>query len=413
MTRLLEVYLQDHYAGQLQQEDNGELTWTYHSDYLSNNKLAISLALPLQPTPFTGNAVKAFFSGLLPDDIARHRLARYLGVSEKNPFALLESIGGECAGALSLYPEGMHPTPDTIQDHEVLDDKKLQDILNLLKKRPLLAGEDGLRLSLAGAQDKIAVSVQEQHIVLVRGSHPTTHILKPLISDLKDSVYNELFCTLLAKAVGIEAPHAELRYLNDTPYFLIERYDRTKTSDGKILRVHQEDFCQALGILPELKYEREGGPSFTQCQTLLQQKGLQPAADRLRLLDRILYNYLIGNADAHGKNFSLLYHEPKPILAPAYDLFSTAVYPELAIKMAMRVGSEYHPDRIFMRHWETLVPSTQLAKKNLYKKCAALSQTCLEQSQIIQESLKNQGITSPIFESIQQVIQKRGLQFNY
>ncbi len=406
MSRILDVYLHGIFAGQLIQNDSGGLSFSYDESYVSENHALLSLSLPLRIEIFEGDIVRAFFSGLLPDDIVRHRLARYLGVSEKNPFSLLEAIGGECAGALSLYPQGQTPPETSQNDAEILDDKKLQEILDLLKRRPLLAGDDGLRLSLAGAQDKIAVGLHDDQIALIRGTSPTTHILKPVISDIKDSVHNELFCMRLAKLVGIDVPDAQIRTVNDMPYFLVERYDRVH-DDGAIKRLHQEDFCQALSIMPDVKYEREGGPSFARCQDVLREASAKPAADQIALLERLIFNYLIGNADAHGKNFSLLYKGNKPELAPAYDLLSTAVYPDLSAKMAMKIGGKYKPDDVFLRHWHRLIPDTAAAKKNLEKQLINISRKCRDKAQHLKIDLKTQNISSCIFDDICKVINKR------
>ncbi len=408
MNRILDVYLHNQLAGKLIQETSGQLTFQYTEDYLHSSKsMAISLSLPLGPDVYEGGKVRAFFSGLLPDDMARHRLAQYLGLSETNPFGLLEVIGGECAGALAIYPEGQLPPSPKAEDVEKLDHNQLKEILELLKRRPLIAGGDNIRLSLAGAQDKIAVNLAEGAVALVKGTTPTSHILKPLIEDIGESVQNELFCSHLAQRLGLEVPHTEIRWLDSTPYFLIERYDRVYIPGKGILRVHQEDFCQALGILPELKYEREGGPGVDQCLGLLKEYAKRPAVDRLNFIHRLIFNYLIGNCDAHGKNFSLLYGEKQPRLAPAYDLMSTAVYPNLSHKMAMKIGGQYDPDMVVLRYWHTIVPDTAAAKKALNKELMKLARSCQIQALQLKADFTKQGITSPIFDMICAVIQKR------
>ena len=408
MSRVLDVYLHEHLVGKLSQDTYGRLQFQYDKDYAeSQSSLAISLSMPIRLEPYEDPHTRAFFSGLLPDDIARHRLARFLGISEKNSFALLEIIGGECAGALSLYPEGEPLIPPKQEDIEILDNNKLREILDLLKRRPLMAGQDNLRLSLAGAQDKIAVTIVDGSIALVKGTTPTSHILKPLIEDIKDSVHNEYFCLALARSMNIETPEAEIHWLGYTPYFLVKRYDRKIVSDKGIKRLHQEDLCQALGILPELKYEREGGPSIASSLELLQKHSLQPAVDRLAFIQRVIFNFLIGNADAHGKNYSLLYTDRLPILAPAYDLLCTAIYPNLSNKMAMRIGGKYDQNTVFLRHWHQLVPDTTAAKKALNKDLIKMSKVCLNHAHNLKESLKEKGISSPIFEDICQVIKKR------
>jgi serine/threonine-protein kinase HipA len=368
--------------------------------------MAISISMPLRFDPYGALTAGAFFSGLLPDDIVRHRLARYLGVSERNPFALLEAIGGECAGALCLYPQNQTPPPEN-DNAEYLDDQKLKKILTLLKRQPMLAGDNGLRLSLAGAQDKIAVGIKNNQIMLIRGTTPTTHILKPVISDIDSSVHNEYFCMQLAKLIGIEVPPSNIQFIDDTPYFVITRYDRIKVSTHQISRLHQEDFCQAMSIMPTMKYEREGGPNVQQCQHLLRSVSARPAADQIAFFKRLIFNYLIGNVDAHGKHFALLYTTNKPVLAPAYDLLSTAIYPELSTKMAMKIGSKYQPGDVFLHHWHQLAADTATARKNLTKQLQDLSYQCLKQAENLKRHLLKSQLTSPVYKQIIEIIHDR------
>ena len=407
MSRILDVYLNSDLAGKLAQNDSGILSFSYIQEYVSSKKTALSISLPLQDGLLEGNNVKAFFSGLLPDDFLRHKLSRYLGVSEKNPFALLEAIGGECAGAVSLYPEGVLPHTRSEDDIEILDDNKLKEIIALLKRRPLLAGDDDMRLSLAGAQDKLAVGYNGRKVLLIKGTTPTTHILKPLIETVEDSVHNEFFCMRLAKQLGIDVPKVDIDNVDGLPYFLVERYDRKTKEGASFVRIHQEDFCQALGMLPDIKYEREGGPNMSKCQELIVKHSSKPALDQMQLIQRIIFNYLIGNADAHGKNFSFLYTGKRPQLAPAYDLLSTAVYPELSKKMAMKIGGKYKPEDVYLRHWHRMVADREVARKNLEKQLLTLSQGITSQIPKLIEILKKQGITSPIFDDIHKVVNSR------
>ena len=407
MSRILDVYLHNKYVGKLIQNNAGALSLSYNKNYIKHNNPALSLSLPLTSDIYDGDSVRSFFSGILPDDIIRHRLAKFLGVSEKNPFALLEAIGGECAGALSLYPEGETPENEDAKDIQILEDHELSEILELLKRRPMLAGDDGIRLSLAGAQDKLAVGVQDGKIALVKGTSPTSHILKPLISEVDDSVHNELFCMRLAKKIGIDTPDTEIRWLDKTPFFLVKRYDRIINEEGTIVRLHQEDFCQALGIMPEVKYEREGGPTIATCQHIINEYSAKPAADQVDFLNRIIFNFLIGNEDAHGKNFSFLYRVKRPELAPAYDLLCTAIYPDPSRKSAMKIGGTYEADHVFLRHWYKLVPSTAAAKKNIEKQLHKMAGECVKKSIELKAELESDGISSPIFDDICNIISKR------
>mgnify|MGYP003641007701 CR=1 FL=1 len=405
--KVLDVYLNNAFTGKLIQNDSGVLSFEYDAEYIQTKQAAISVSLPLSVDEYKGDMVKAFFSGLLPEETIREKIAKYLGVSEKNPFALLKAIGGECAGALSLVPEGEVLTSESLDDIQVLNDQELIDLLDLIKRRPMLAGEEKIRLSLAGAQNKLAVSYKDNTVSLVGGAMPTTHILKPMIEHVDDSVHNEYFCMKLAKMVGLSVPDVYLHFAGDTPCYLIERYDRVQNEDGHTVRIHQEDFCQVLGILPEVKYEREGGPNLKTCFELINRYSSKPAVDQIRMLQVTIFNYLIGNVDAHGKNFSFLYTGQKPELSPAYDLLSTAIYPDLSNKMAMKIGGRYKADELCLRHWHRLVPDTKAAESNLEKQLLTLSEKCLEHSTTLKGNLEGRGLSSNVFDSICEVIQKR------
>ncbi len=406
MTKTLDVYLHNRLIGQLKQYTSGRLSFSYTKPYCQAANPALSLSMPLREEPYQNAAVTAFFSGILPDDIARHRLAACLGLSEKNAFALLKVVGGECAGALSLYPEGYPPPTSQAGEVEILNDAKLKEILALLKQRPLLADIGQLRLSLAGAQEKIAIGFVNDAIALVHGSTPTSHILKPLIHGVTDSVHNEFFCMRLAAAINIDVAEVSIYWLDKLPYLLIKRYDRFK-ENGVLKRWHQEDFCQAMGIMPEFKYEREGGPSIKKCLALIQTNCKRPAATQIDFLNRIIFNYLIGNADAHGKNFSLLYKSQTPELAPAYDLLCTEVYPGLSRNMAMKIGRHYNPEYVFRRHWEKLVANLPTSRLQLNRQIEKTSQLCLAKAKTLKENLEAEGIQSTVFNQILEIIEKK------
>lgn len=410
MPRILDVWFNNSKTGQLTQDDSGRLEFAYNCNYLNLKKpCQLSVSLPLREEVFEDRITRPFFSGLLPDDMMRRKLAKLLGLSEKNPFSLLEVVGGECAGAISLYPERALPHEENPEDIQLVDENSLDEIFDYLRRRPLLAGEKNIRLSLAGAQDKIAIRLVDNKVALMRGGAPTTHILKTVIAgrkEIKDTIYNELFCMRLAKKIGLSVPYVELRATHKEPFLLIERYDRV-LEDQKIRRLHQEDFCQALSIPPENKYEREGGPGIQLCLDTIQKYSVQPIPDRITFLNIIIFNYLIGNADAHGKNFSFLYHEGKPYLAPAYDLLSTVVYPDIDSKMAMKIGGKYQPDDVFMRHWHCLVPDSATSRKLLEKNLAQMAKNSLKQAGILKNEFKKEHIISPIFSLILGVIQSR------
>lgn len=410
MSRLLDVYLQENLVGNLEQNASGDLKFTYNPDYISVANHALSISLPLQEAPFSDSRVKAFFSGLLPEEKVREKLAHYLGLSEKNSFALLEAIGGDCAGAIALYPHGTKPN-NTQEDKNTLDNDQLRDVLERIKRRPMLAGDDGYRLSLAGAQNKLAIRFDHNKVHLMKGGAPTTHILKPIIDYVEDSAHNEFFCMKLAALMGIDVPNVSLHFVDNTPYYLVERYDRYIDEDKRIGRIHQEDFCQALGIPPEMKYEREGGPTISACLEIITKNSIRPASDQIKFLNMVIFNYLIGNADAHGKNFSLLYKEKKPELAPAYDLLCTAIYPDLSAKMAMKIGGKYKPDDVCLRHFYKLVPDTKTAQSSIQRQITTMAQKIMGKATTLKTDLQNNGLTSEVFDMIIQVIKERSARF--
>lgn len=408
MTRVLDVYFRDAKAGVLGRLDDGLLTFAYDGAFLLDQRArAISFSMPLQEEPFDDQVVRPFFSGLLPDEGARQRLAGALGLSAGNAFGLLEVIGGECAGALSLYPTGTAPQPSGQSQAEILTPERLDEIISKLRTRPLLGGDEGVRLSLAGAQDKLAVIVDEASIALAKDGRPTTHILKPAIQALEGTVENEYFCMRLAARLKLPVPHVEIRLSGATAFLLVERYDRTKLADGTIERLHQEDFCQALSVPPELKYEAEGGPGTERSLGLIDKACAKPVADRLQFIRMLIFHYLVGNADAHGKNYALLYGSDTPDLAPIYDVVCTAVYPRLSKRLAMKIGGRDVPDTIQLKHWTTLVPDTMAAHRILVRDLAHMAERIGSEADALASELADEGIKHPILNAIRKVISSR------
>ena len=280
------------------------MTFQYAASWLGKlEPIALSRSLPLREAPFTQKECRGFFGGTLPEEGNRKVIARILGISDKNDFAMLEQIGGECAGAISFLPED-EAIPANDDPYRALPDDDLARILRELPRRPLMAGEDGIRLSLAGAQDKIAVRLDDGKISIPRGSAPSSHVLKPAIDTYEGVVFNEAFCMALAHACELNAAPVEIGKIEDIDYLLAERYDRIREEGGNIRRLHQEDFCQALGIPSDIKYQSEGGPSLPDCVALVRDASSAPAPDLIALLDAVIFNLLIGNHDPHAKRRS-------------------------------------------------------------------------------------------------------------
>lgn len=352
MKRVLSVFWADAHVGQLWIDEHGDMRFRYTNDWVGDERRpAISMSLPKREKAYDRRATRPFFAGLLPEENQRAAAARAIGVSSGNDFALLEELGGDVAGALTMLPDGETP-PVYSSDWAArsLDEHELARLLDILPQRPLLIGEDGIRMSLAGAQPKLPVVMAGDRIALPAPGQPTTHILKPEMERFPDTAVNEAFAMRAAGMAGLGAASVELRRVGGRTVLLVERYDR-RLVDGHVERLHQEDFCQALGIAPERKYAAEGGPNFAQCAMLVRQATISPAIDVLRLFDAAVFNLVIGNADAHGKNFSLLYHPDGTRLAPLYDLMATALYAEVSTRMAMPIGRASNFDAFDTKTW--------------------------------------------------------------
>ena len=408
MNRILEVWLLGQSVGQLIQAD-GRLSFSYSPRWLqSPSAQPLSRSLPLRPESFDDKATRPFFAGLLPEGDKRKLVAMALQVSSQNDYALLNGIGGECAGAVTLLEPGQQPTGLPSEQYvRWLDDGELIAILDELPRRPMLAGKDGLRLSLAGAQDKLPVVFINGHIGLPKQNTPSSHILKPAISAVEGSVYNEGFCMALAMRLKLSVASTSIRRVADRVYLLVERYDRLRQPDGSLQRLHQEDFCQALGVAPEYKYQNEGGPDLTQCFDLIR-KATRPSAPQvLRLLDYVIFNALIGNHDAHAKNFSLIYTRRGTVLAPLYDTLSTAVYANLTDKMAMKIGSKYKFTEVQKQHWEQFAQAAGLSPIQVKKRILTLASLLPSEAVSLRHELTTQDLNHDILSEIVGIIERR------
>jgi serine/threonine-protein kinase HipA len=251
MARELDVYLHRRLIGKLNQDDHGAKTFDYAKEWLNDpDAYPVSHSLPLRQHQFTGKECQAYFAGILPEANSRQMVAKNLGISAKNYFAMLWEIGGDCAGAVTFIPAGQSLSDPNARLHN-LTDQEFAAILAELPKRPLLAGDDGVRLSLAGAQNKFALHIANGHISIPLGGVPSTHIVKPAIEHFDGSVFNEAFCMRLAREIGLPTARVDVDNVEGIDYLMVERYDRVTKEDHRLERLHQEDFCQALGVVPE------------------------------------------------------------------------------------------------------------------------------------------------------------------
>lgn len=427
--KTLEVWLSGVHVGTLSQVQ-GRLSFIYAPAWLASGATSslfqsLSQSLPLGDQPFDDRAARPFFAGLLPEGGKRRLIAQALQVSRQNDFALLDSLGGECAGAVTLLESGdTPPAIDAPCAVRWLDAPQLLAVLDELPLRPMLAGDEGLRLSLAGAQDKLPVVFESAEgadggkIGLPLYGSPSTHILKPPIQGVDGSVFNEGFCMALALALKLDVAKTRIQHVvsqvlsgraGQRDYLLVARYDRLPgTPPGTpSQRLHQEDFCQALGVAPETKYQSEGGPDLTQAFALLTRATRPSAPQTLKLLDFVVFNALIGNHDAHGKNFSLIYTAKGVVLAPLYDALCTAVYPALTDKMAMKIGSKYKFSEVQARHWAQFATQAGLSPAQVKKRILALAKRLPLLAHATLATFEAEGNGHPVLAQIDTLIEQR------
>ncbi|MBX9588976.1 MAG: type II toxin-antitoxin system HipA family toxin [Hyphomonadaceae bacterium] len=353
----LNVFLNGRLVGRLRRESTGAIDFQYDDSWLEwESAIPVSLSLPLREDRYIGAPVSAVFENLLPDsEVFKQRLAERSGAEGKDAYSLLAAVGRDCVGALQFLPEGMEPdAPNKVKGRAVTE-ADIAKILANLARSPLGIGEDqDFRISLAGAQEKTALLFWRKRWLLPHGTTATTHIIKPQISklesgiDLSNSVENEYLCLKLVEAFGLPAAHAEITKFAGRRALVIERFDRRRTRDQRLLRLPQEDCCQALGFPPTRKYQADGGPGIRQIIDLL--KGSDEAReDQSRFLKAQIVFWVLANTDAHAKNYSLhLAPGGRFRLAPIYDVVSVQpsidageVEPKRA-KLAMPVGKNRH-----------------------------------------------------------------------
>lgn len=408
MANKLDVYLNESLAGQLR-EEKGQLFFSYDRTWHESERfIPLSVTMPRQSGEFTNEITRAFFDNLLPEGDIRAAIAKLKRVSEPNTFGLLEEIGGDCAGAISLWPEGERPGQN--EGYVAISDGRLNKLLADMQKRPLLAIEDELRLSLAGAQNKLPVHYDGMQLFLSRGSAPSSYILKPGSSAYANMPVNEHFCMRLAADAGLTVPTSMI-LRKPNPVYLVQRYDRIVASDGTIARIHQIDFCQALNLSSGRKYEKEGGPSLSACFDVVAKYSVQPAKDRLQLISWAVFNYMIGNADAHAKNLSLIISSEGIALTPFYDLISTAVYPDLTPNMALKVGGEDRPEWIQERHWAKFAEGSGANPRIVWKTMAELSVAIPAKAREILADLGANKDESALLEKVCSLVEKHAQRF--
>jgi serine/threonine-protein kinase HipA len=407
--RALDVYLAGTHVGKLYRPGSGRLAFEYDSAVAdeSAGALLLSASLPVQTGRFQNSATRPFFEGLLPEGAVREQVARERGVSVGNAFGLLAEIGAECAGAVVLVPEGQEPAATDTSAVRWLSDDELAEALANLPAHPLGGGAD-VRVSLGGVQEKLIVTrAPSGRFGQPLGGAPSTHIIKPSVAPWTDIAANEAFCLRVARCCGLATATCETVEIGDTSCLVVERFDRTLTDDLRIVRIHQEDFCQALGVLPASKYEGEGGPSIADIVAALRQISAAPAADVNALLRAVGLNFLVGNSDAHGKNFALLYDDVAgPRLSPLYDIVCTAVY-DVTPRMAMLIGGQDEPAAVTEESWRRLADDSGVNAPLLVRNLRVLAGRARECAAAVAATATAEGWHRPVIDEIVRVVDER------
>lgn len=351
MSDTLLVILGDRVAGTLERIANGRLRFSYSTEYQqSSGPTPLSLSMPVQVTAHADRVVGPWLWGLLPDnDAVLRRWAREFHASAASPFSLLATpIGEDCAGAVRFASPDQLDRALNVPGHVTwLSEEEVAERLSDLRQDPTawLGRSFAGQFSLAGAQAKTALLLSDGRWGVPSGATPTTHILKPAVAGFDDHDLNEHLCLDAARRAGLLAARTRIARFGDETAVVVTRYDRQAAPDGRVLRVHQEDLCQALGFAPSAKYQNEGGPTPGQIARLLRDVlPARQAGDAVwRFADALIYNWLIAGTDAHAKNYSLLLAAGAVRLAPLYDIASALPYGthERKLRMAMKIGSRY------------------------------------------------------------------------
>ncbi|MBD7953270.1 type II toxin-antitoxin system HipA family toxin [Stenotrophomonas sp. Sa5BUN4] len=407
---LLAVLLADQVAGTLTTDRNGDPNFVYSEHWLNSEQMfPVSLSLPLTSELHLGAKVSPVLWGLLPDnETLLQRWGSHFHVSPRNPVALLSYVGEDCAGAIQFVtPERVSDVLSGADDGLIhISDVELEERLASLRAdRGASSQIDDIgQFSLAGAQSKIALhKLDDGRWAMPSGRIPTTHILKPPSGDFEGYVENEMFCLRLASLLGLPSANVEKLKVGTETAICVERYDRLQLG-SRWIRIHQEDFCQALGVMPHIKYQSQGGPGPSDLATIIRAHSSEPEYDSQVLLMALMYNYLIGGTDAHAKNYSLLFSPEGSIrLAPLYDISSALPYSRMQkrkIKLAMKIGSSYKWWDIRLIDWQATAESMHMDPDKAIVDIAVMASTLPQLAVQLLEQFKQEGNGHPILDSL-------------
>jgi serine/threonine-protein kinase HipA len=403
----LNVWSESRLVGRLWREPTGRMGFRYESSWVDDG-FDISRVLPRRLEPFSpeDGAAHIFFANLLPEGGVRERIVRDLKIANSD-FELLRAIGGECAGALSLLQDD--EVPSGKRSYVPLSPAALSD---LAKHRGHIyaaySPAERPRLSLAGAQDKFALLVRDGTFFLPQAEAPSSHILKFELTGYRHVPAYETFTTMIAREIDLPAVEIDLVEIAGQWCSLTARYDRYTDEAGDIQRMHQEDFCQALGYPADKKYQDSGGPSFADCFSVLKVTSTEPATDSRNLLRWQAFNVLAGNSDGHAKNLSILHlANGETRLAPFYDLVCTRAIERIDHRLAFDVGGERDPGRISVERWDRLASQCDIREQFLRGLVEETANSLLERLDAARESFETRFRPYPALQRVESVIRKQ------
>ncbi len=405
----LNVFYEDILVGTLIRNSDLVYSFAYSEKWLTfENAFQLSLAMPLQEEQFGNKITLSFFENLLPEGEARDVLEK--GHQVKGPFDLLREFGSDCAGAVIICPENESPTKLIGKGEIKIEMKQIFDAID--EKRSVAEVVSNLEhgyLSIAGAQDKFAATYRGGEFFLPTQGLPTTHIVKVPIyrSGVKQSVYNEYYCMRLAQLVGLNVSKCLVLDDEKHPLYITQRYDRVK--EDVIKRIHQQDFCQALGVVSEDKYESRGGPTLLDNYNLIKSNVTIKLRSKalFHYLDWICFNLLIGNNDSHSKNISFLLNKGKIELAPFYDLLCTAIYPKLKKEFSFMIGDRTDSSKIGRNQLEMVDKNLGLKLGTMSERILLMSDNIFEHKDKLADEIKLEFPNAKIVKRISDLIEKR------
>lgn len=405
MTDQLIVLLGDATIGQLERDRRGRVRFTYEESFRNDrNAYPLSLSMPLARAEHGHEVVEPFLWNLLPDnELILERWARRFQVSARSAFALIAAVGEDCAGAVRFVAPGRvgEVPAEGAGKVDWVSARDIEDRLRALREDASAwrTASDTGQFSLAGAQPKTALLREGRRWGVPSGRMPTTHILKPGALGLDGHAENEHICLLLARELGLPAAASEILHFGEEVAIVVERYDRVRTPSG-IVRAHQEDTCQALGVHPMRKYENEGGPGVASIVGILRENSRAPAEDIHTFVDALAFNWLIAGTDAHAKNYSFLIGVGGAIrLAPLYDVASALPYGfmrEQKIKLAMKIGGKYRMRDIGSHEWRKCASELALDPESVLARVARMAATIPDQVSALQASEQEKGLSHPV-----------------